>query len=195
MTAKLSYTMLKDWTSAGGAPFTEALGALPAGQKELLTSGGSMTEGLEGLSGGRVEVEVCLNGVTTLGEDVAAYMEEEPGTEAFEREVWLTVEGKRLIYARTIIPLVRIEEGLLAVLKDRRAEPLGKVLASLQIPFTKKKLEIGLVESAPLAEGFEKERDHPLAARRYILFNKNVTDRVIKAAVTEVFNPEIVLTT
>ncbi|MBI5642321.1 MAG: chorismate lyase [Deltaproteobacteria bacterium] len=145
MPIDFSYTLLKGWFNAEEERDRPELSGLLPHQKLLLLSDGSMTLDLELLWRSMVEVEVKFQGITGLSKEAAAYLEEEPEKEALEREVWLTVEDKKLVYAHSVIPLDRIEQGLLDELKKTPDEPLGRVLNSKKIFFSKKKLEVGLV--------------------------------------------------
>jgi chorismate-pyruvate lyase len=171
----------------------EALGNLSKGQKELLGSNTSMTLDLESLLGSTLAVEVRLRGETTIEREAAEYLGEPAGAPGFEREVWLTAEGKRVLYARTLIPLGSIDDNLLGVLEEEHAEPLGRVLKKRNVPFSKKRLEFGVVRCPRLAADLEIDAETPLVARRYILFSTQADNELfIKAAVTEIFSPEII---
>src|SRR5574337_1070273 len=111
MPMNFSYTLIGDWLSSEKG-FRGELGGLLPHQKLLLLSDGSLTLELELLWRSVVEVEVKFKGTTTLSKEAAEYLEEAPEKEAMEREVWLTIEGKRLVYAHSIIPLNCIEKGL-----------------------------------------------------------------------------------
>ena len=193
MSMEFSYTMFKGWFEAGGQDSGVLLAGMTPQQKLLLLSDGSMTLGLEGLLGSRVEVELRHRGNTLLGAGDASYLGEAAGKESMEREVWLTIDGKRLIYAQTLIPLDRIDKSLLNILNERGGEPLGRVLHTGHVPFIKENLEIALVRCAGAALGLGLGADALFIARRYILFNKKESGGwVIKASVTEVFSPEII---
>ncbi len=192
MPMNFSYTLKGGWLSAEKGFCSELNGLLPH-QKLLLLSDGSLTLELELLWRSIVEVEVKFKGTTTLSKEAADYLEEAPDKEAMEREVWLTIEGKRLVYAHSIIPLHCIESGLKEALEAHSGEPLGRVLNTRKVFFSKKKLEVGLVicHSASLDLGIDEAS--PLIARRYMLYNSEGPGKwIIKAAVTEVFSPEII---
>ncbi len=187
---KFSYRLIDGWHGAGED------GRWAAGLKPhellLLFSDGSMTIDLELLFGSRVEVEMISKGFTRLSGGAAGYLGEPEGEKAMEREVWLTVNGGRLIYARTLIPLGCLGDGLLEVLEEKSNEPLGRVLASKKIFFTKARLEAGVIESAAAAEGFKAPPDSRLVGRRYILEDARDGKWAIKAALMEVFSPGII---
>jgi chorismate-pyruvate lyase len=186
------YTFFENWLRADEWEETFRTPALPAHQKELLLSGDSLTLELERIYGSPVEVEVSRTAYSPLGPDEASYLDERPSEESMEREVWLRVGGKRLVYARTLIPLARMEKGLMEVLKQG-GEPLGKILSSKKIPFTKDRLEVGIVRCERAAEDLGIDRERPLFARRYRLLSRKGKGRWnIKASVTEVFSPELV---
>ncbi len=200
---KFPYALLKGWFGAEGTEGVKGpdkpdkydcprSGLLPH-QKLLLFSDGSMTLDLELLYGSRVEVEVIFTGFTPLSKETAIYLNEPAGKKSMEREVWLTVNGKRLIYAWTLIPLDRMRDGLLKTLEENINEPLGRVLASKKIFFTKEQLEAGVIESKGAARGFSIPEKTPLMGRRYILEGSNGPGKwVIKAALMEIFSPEII---
>ncbi|MFQ5736197.1 MAG: chorismate--pyruvate lyase family protein [Thermodesulfobacteriota bacterium] len=193
MTTRFAYTLVRDWVGAQGNGEMAELAGLKPHQKLLLLSDGSMTLDLELLFGSMVEVELRFTGTTPLSPDDAGYLKEAPGSPAMEREVWLTVEGRRLVYAHSLIPLGRVEAGLKGALDEHSGEPLGRVLNSRKVFFAKDKLDVGVVTCAGASEDLGAAPDTPLLARRYILFNRDESGNwIIKAAVTEIFSPEIV---
>lgn len=187
-----NYAILKDWFSAEEEKDRPELTGLLPHQKLLLLSDGSMTLDLELLWRSMVEVELKFQGLTKLGSE-AAYLEEGTGKDALEREVWLTVEDKRLVYAHSVIPLDRIEDAILNDILANSTEPLGRVLTTRKVFFAKKKLEVGVVACESAAADLGIDARTPLIARRYILYNNSSpTEWVIKAGVTEIFSPEII---
>jgi chorismate-pyruvate lyase len=185
-------TFSNNWLKPDEWEETFSTSALPADQRELLLSEGSLTLHLERIFGSPVEVEVSRTVYSPLSPDEASYLDENPYEESMTREVWLRVNGKRLVYARTLIPLARMERGLMEVLKQG-GEPLGKILSSKNIPFTKDRLEIGVVRSERAATELGIDSERPLFARRYRLLSmKEEGQWNIKASVTEIFSPELV---
>lgn len=193
MPTRFSYTLLGDWSVPDtGKECPELEGILPH-QKLLLLSDGSMTLDLELLYNSKVEVEVKFKGTAPLPVPDAEYLEERAGEEAMEREVWLKVEGKRLVYAHTLIPLTCIDGGLKSKLERYAHEPLGRVLTGRKVFFTKEKLETGVVLCPTAATELGAPSPTPFIARRYILSNRRSAGGwVIKASVTEIFSPELV---
>jgi chorismate-pyruvate lyase len=189
-------TFSNNWLNSNELPdeLKEAFSAsaLPEDQKELLLSEGSLTLHLERIFGSPVEVEVSRTVYSPLSPDEASYLDESPCEESMIREVWLRVGGKRLVYARTLIPLARMERGLMEVLKQG-GEPLGKILSTKNIPFTKDRLEVGVIKNERAAKELGIDPERPLFARRYRLLSMKEEGRWnIKASVTEVFSPELV---
>jgi chorismate--pyruvate lyase len=171
---------------------TLSASALPEDKRELLLSEGSLTLHLERILGTPVEVEVSRTAYAPLGPDEASYLEESPQQDAMEREVWLTSGEKKLVYARTVIPVACMEEGLMEVLKQG-GEPLGRILSSKNIPFTKDGLEVGIIRCQGAASDLGIDPEKPLFARRYRLMSRKESGQWnIKASVTEVFSPELV---
>lgn len=192
MTKRFSYTLLRGWEEAGGQNELPELKGLEPHQRLLLLSDGSLTLDLELLFGAAVEVDVMHEDKTALCAKDAAYLEEQAGMEASEREVWLRVGDKKLVYARSLIPVERVRADLRETLDRQNNEPLGRVLGSSRIFFTKDKLEVSVVTCAQASEKLGLAPETPLLARRYILSNRDRDGWVIKAAVTEIFSPEIV---
>ncbi len=189
MAAGFSYTMQNGWTGgleARRIPLVEEL--LPH-QLLLLFSEGSMTTELELLSNDRVEAEVRFNGPARLSRADADFLGASPDDPAIEREVWLNAGEKRLLYARTLIPVAMLDPFVKAALDEKGSEPLGRVLASNGILFAKERLEIGVVRCPVASRDLDLPEHTPLFARRYILFNKGERGWIIKAAVTEIFSP------
>ncbi len=190
---KLDYTLLHDWFGVtekeGGFPLTD----LSPGHRLLLVSGSSLTFNLELLFGSRVRAEVTSATVTDLDREDALYLEETRGGPAMERNVWLTVKGKRLVYARTVMPLDCIQKRLVQKLNDHPEEPLGRILQSEKVHFVKDRLEVGLVRCDEAAKGLGLDGNTPMVARRYRLLNRHDKDGwIIKAALTEVFSPGLI---
>ncbi len=180
-----------------------------------------MTLALEDFAGSTIHAELIKKGRITLSKEISDYIglpRSKEASEALEREVWLTAGSRRLVYARTLIPLECIDARLLDLLEDKSNEPMGRVLGSRNIPFSKKKLELGTLRCPPLAANLELDPDTPFIARRYVLFNDKGAGRhsmpgsprragnprraegsrgpenkawSIKAAVFEVFSPEL----
>ena len=193
MSKRFSYKLLRDWFGAENERNRPELDGILPHQKLLLLSDGSLTLDLELLYGSKVGVEVKYKGTGPLPEQAAGYLNEKAGTEAMEREVWLTVEGKKLVYAHTLIPLSCIESGLKEELERNANEPLGRVLSSNKVFFSKERLEVGVVRCRSAAIELGSPDSTPFIARRYILSNiKPTGEWVIKASVTEIFSPALV---
>jgi len=194
MTTGFSYTLVRDWAPARSGAELAGLAGLEPHQKLLLLSDGSMTLDLELLFGSPVEVEVERTGSASLSAADAEYLEEETGMEVTQREVWLTVEDKRLVWAHTLIPVQRVRDDIKKSLDANRGEPIGRVLNSMKVFFSKDRLDVGVVICAHASAALGLAPDTPLVARRYILSNKQESEWLIKAAITEIFSPEIIST-
>ena len=208
-------TLVQNWSSPGGRGVRgAALEGLTEPQRGLLLSTGSMTLALEAFTGSTVRVELRKSERTELSEETAGYLDlssaqsKKPinkktrNKRALEREAWLTAGGARLIYARTLIPLDCIDAELLGRLESASVEPIGRVLASLKIPFGKRRLEIGTLRSAGTARDLGLDPETVFTARRYVLFNDappgdggegvlTGENGLIRAAVFEIFNPAL----
>lgn len=182
---------------AGWSQDCRGQGAVFAGlrphQRLLLFSNGSLTLDLELLLETQVKVEVALKKNSILDNDTASYLGEEQGKATAKRVVWLLAGDKKIVYAETIFTVEQTDPALLASLDKCPDEPLGKVLSRGLIMYTKERMEIGIVRCAVAAVALGISPETPLFARRYVLSDSGVPKRgVIKAAVTEVFSPEII---
>lgn len=196
MTWRLSYTFIKGWVKPGERAEPAWWEKLPFAQRLLLLSDGSMTINLELFSGAgeRVEADVMFSGVCALDADTAACLEEAVGKPALKREVWLKAGGKRLICARTVIPIDNASKGLIAVLEDEKdPQPLGRILRDRNIAFAKDKIELSVLSCPRVCGDTGLPDSTPLTARRYVLFTKpGDAGLTVKAAVTEIFSPELI---
>ncbi len=202
-------TLVQGWSSPEGRGVRKTvLEGLAGPQRGLLLSTDSMTLALEAFTGKTVRVELRKSRRTELSKETGDYLgasltpdKEAINKKVLEREAWLTADGVRLIYARTLIPLDCIDAELLDQLESESVEPIGRVLASRKIPFGKLQLEIGTLRSAELARDLGLDPDTLFTARRYVLFNDGpsggpdiLTNRrgLIRAAVFEIFNPALI---
>ncbi|MBI5887941.1 MAG: DUF98 domain-containing protein [Deltaproteobacteria bacterium] len=207
MAGGFAYGLLTNWSRVGEGlsplrglnSFKGAeLSRLKPEQRFLLLSDGSLTLELELLSGqpkkpARVEAVVEFRANCNLTDEAAAYLEEAPRKPAMHREVWLTAGGRLLVYAQTLIPLERIEKGLLNALEMESSVPLGRVLSARKIPVCKDRLEVAVLKCPKAAMDLGIGADTPLMARRYILFNRDSSGVwIIKAGITEVFSPGVI---
>ncbi|GMR04913.1 MAG: hypothetical protein BMS9Abin23_0833 [Thermodesulfobacteriota bacterium] len=194
---KLDFTLFKPWKK-GSAEELSGLWGLGPVELGFLLSPGSMTEALEVRFGSKVGVEVKLRGTTTISNETARFLDGEQDVRAMERGVWLIVDNKRLVYAHSLIPLESLEARLRNVLEEMDTEPIGRVLNSHNITFTKKKIEVGLVMCPQTALDLDLERETIFFARRYVLVGKKDGEESpppsIKAAIIEIFNPRLVST-
>lgn len=193
---QITYKIENSWLKADEPRDGSTLLSLHASEEELLFSGISMTQHLEELLGAPVEVETRVGKMVRLTPEQSAKLKVNINAKAQEREVWLSIKERKLIYAHTLIPIASIDEGLLQTLKERKDEPLGRVLTSLHVPFSKRELEVAILTSPEITQELGLDADTRLVARRYILYNDTseteVESPAIQAAVTEIFNPEIV---
>lgn len=190
MPSGIAYKPIKTWSAAQTA---SELACLAPHQKLLLLSDGSLTRELEILTDGKVRAEVISTGTFEMSGQDANYLDTEPGCKALKRTVWLVASGKRLVYAHTVIPLKSVDADILKAIEKTPEEPLGRVFLEKGIFFTKDKLEFAVIRCPDAAKGLGLTKDAPLFARRCVLSNRPAKDRVrLRAAVIEVFSPEIV---
>ncbi|MBI5970778.1 MAG: chorismate lyase [Deltaproteobacteria bacterium] len=190
MPSGITYKPIKTWSAAQTA--TDELAGLEPHQKLILLSDGSLTLELEILTDCKIRAEVIRTGTSEIAAPDAGYLDVELNCKALKRTVWLIASGKRLVYAHTVIPLKNVDAGILEAIEKTPEEPLGRIFLEKGVFFTKDKLEIAAIRCAEAAEGLGVKKDAPLFARRCILTNKANGGKSMKAAVIEVFSPDIV---
>ena len=163
----------------------------------------SMTEALDRRFKVRVQAEVLVNGLTALPQETAGFLgggdrSAGEGEKALERGVWLRAGKLRLVYAHSLIPAGGVDAGLFELLKGMDTEPIGRVLNSNNISFTKEKIEVGLVNCPQTALGLGLDRETTFFARRYILTGIKEGSASkgpsIRAAIMEIFSPGVIST-
>lgn len=187
--------MLAGWVEMRSDAADLLTSGLRPHQKMLFTSGGSLTLDLELLLETEVKVGVVYRRQSCLDIETAAYLHAVPGAPVSERVVWLKAGHRHLVYAHTVFLLERTDPAILESLDRYFDEPLGKVLSQRRIVFTKSRMEGGVVVCAEAASALNLPEDSPLVARRYVLADSGAAASqadTIKAAVIEVFSPEII---
>ncbi len=124
----------------------------------------------------------------------AAYLQAPEGADALARGVWIKAHTRPLIYAFSLIPIDSVDKDLLDILAGEAIEPMGRTLSNNKIPFVKDNMEAGVIQCASVAEGLGFTADKAFFARRYVLTGKKAGTIAIKAAITEVFSPELITT-
>jgi len=188
----LQYTILHPWLRLGSE--RPAFSGLDCREELFLSSPDSMTKLLEEMYGVELEVAAVLRERRALDRLSAAYLQAPEGAEALVRGVWIKADTRPLIYAFSLIPVDSVDEGLLAILEGEDLEPIGRTLNRNNIPFTKQNLEAGVIRCASVAGGLGLAEDNAFFARRYVLTGKKAGLLAIKAAITEVFSPELIAT-
>jgi chorismate-pyruvate lyase len=190
---QIPYKLKNGWDSVGSKADDQILSLLKPHERPLVVSDGSMTLALELLLGARVSIELKRSDQTELDPEGAEYLQEKAGGLALAREVWLVADRKRLVFARSIMPIERIDKGILRHIEGHPAEPIGRVLADKNAYFSKQGLEIAIVNCPSVAFDLSIDQDTGFLARRYMLSSKDKKGSwLIKAAMTEIFSPELV---
>ncbi|MFQ5480709.1 MAG: chorismate--pyruvate lyase family protein [Thermodesulfobacteriota bacterium] len=188
----LEYSILYPWRQAGQKSLD--FKGLGGREEALLFSPDSMTEILEGIFKIEVEVRAVLRERRSMDIQSAAYLQDAEGAEALARGVWIMAHKQPLIYAFSLIPLGSVTAALLKALEGEVPEPIGRTLNSSGIPFIKENLEAGVIRSPFVAEGLHLPAEKTFFARRYVLRGEKSGALVIKAAIIEVFSPELIST-
>lgn len=146
-------------------------GKIPPALRMILTSDGLLTTALQSLFLGAVDVEILRQEKSVLDEEPAGFLRLEPGISSHVREVWLSSRGKKIVFARSVIPLDGFSRGLLRTLSEKPI-PLGLLLQETGHPTIKDRMEVCRIEDQrpqgiPDSPFFS--RGEPLWARRYRL--------------------------
>lgn len=146
-------------------------GRIPPSLRMILTSDGLLTTALQSLFLEPVEVEILQQEDSILENEAAGFLRLEPGIPCHVREVWLKSKGRRIVFARSIIPLDDFPPSLLRALAEKSV-PLGLLLQESGRPAMKDHMEVcGILNR--IHPGFPKNptfpEDAPLWARRYRL--------------------------
>jgi len=182
---------LTEWQGQGEFLIFADNAGLSGEDREMLASAGSLTLDLEERFKSSVGVELQEVRPCRIRPELAAYLGVKPFEEALERDVWLTMDGRRLIYARSVIPISCTSERLSALLRGGE-RPIGKILADEGIEFSKDSMEFAVIDGQEQALEFGLEQAPMYIARRYRLFSRSKEGWVINAAVTEVFTSSLI---
>jgi len=188
----LQYTILHPWLEQGNGQ--SAFAGLDSREELFLFSPDSMTKLLEEMYGVELEVIAVLRDRRAMDNLSAAYLQTDEGAEALARGVWIKAGAKPLIYAFSLIPLNSVDKDLLAILESEDPEPIGRTLGRGNIPFSKQNMEAGVIICPSVARGLNLAEDKAFFARRYVLTGQKTGRLAIKAAITEVFSPELIST-
>ncbi len=177
------YTLLGSWKKRElflSLPVADELGERG---RLILTSDGTLTRLLQALYSD-VRVELKGQSVERVSDDSCKVYGIKGGEEVIKRDVWLTGDGIRLVFAHSIIPVkmipsevdVRLRHGL---------EPLGSILEDSSLFCKKAYWEVGRVISPDMARGLGIPEEHIFWARRYQI----LAESGLMAIVMEIFTP------
>ncbi len=152
----------------------------------LLTSDGSMTMLLEALHGGRIDLDVVRQGEEPIDDDTARRLGVRAHDPAITRHVWLTHDGRRLVYAFSVLPIASLSPSLAEGIR-RGVEPLGRLLDACGRPAVRDGLRIGRIRNAGLSDALGAPSSAPLWCRRYRL----AVEQALTASIVEVFSPRL----
>ena len=190
------------WQEARKADLASDDCKLSKTKKELLTSNGSLTDGIESLLKATVTVELkeTARGVSGAANDnrLCDFLGLSAATETLDRQVWLKVGGEKLVYAYSVFPVQCFDPEVLDTLSTG-TETLGKILVAAGIEFTKEGLTVAVLDNEKVTGSLGLAGKPPFFVRRYRIegsTNKHsqttTTPAVsIKACVLEVLSSEL----
>ena len=134
----------------------------------LLMSDGSTTALLQALWLSPIRVEVVRQKELSLDPLTAEFLKVEPGATALARDAWLMANGRRLVYASSIIRLEGLSRPLLQAVSDRQ-KPLGLLFQEAGQPVVRDRLQIGWVSDPSIQKVSGQTEGKPFWLRRYRL--------------------------
>lgn len=152
----------------------------------LLTTDGSMTTALEALRMGPVQLEVVRQGEEPMDDATALCLGVPPQQPAVARQVWLTHEGCKLLYAFSLLPLATLSPDLAEGIR-RQAQPLGRLLDASGRAAIREGLRIGRVSDPALAVALGASPSERLWCRTYRL----MAEGALSASILEIFSPSL----
>ena len=189
----MDYSMAHGWkwiADKEAAALLEKL-ALKPHHKLLLLSDGSLTRFLEVLNQAPVDVEIKKHEIRKIKKDESVYLEVDASQEAIIRDVWLTQNKKKLVYAHSVFPLAGLDKNLLDNISTS-IEPLGKSLTDRGLLTFKDKLEISAVYCSDVNSALNLAPNTILWAKHYrLLAQASSLEKGITASITEIFSPEL----
>jgi chorismate-pyruvate lyase len=134
----------------------------------LLMSDGSTTAMLQALWLSPIQVDVIRQKELPLDPLMAEFLKVEPGATALAREAWLTANGRRLVYASSMILLEGLSRPLLQAVSGRQ-KPLGTLFHEAGQPVVRDRLQIASVSDASIQKVPGQTAGGPFWLRRYRL--------------------------
>ncbi|MCK5236870.1 MAG: chorismate lyase [Deltaproteobacteria bacterium] len=185
-----------DWLNKEEWLDEEEAGKLSEKEISVVTSQGLLIDELSVGALKSVKAELIWTEPSTLSIEDSEYMNEDEGLECLVREVWLCVDGEKMVYAKLLIPVSRVDEKLLMRLK-KDEEPLGGMLRAMGADTEKEKFQYGHCKGLDVSKGLSGDGDEKFITRRYLLSsrkgNSETSEWIIKAMVIEVFSREIAM--
>jgi chorismate-pyruvate lyase len=154
------------WITADELFKSDALIRIDPVQRILLMSDGSTTALLQALWLTPIRVEVIRQEKIPLDPPTADFLGVESGGDALAREAWLTADGRRLVYASSVILLEALPPPLLQAVSGRQ-KPLGLLFHEAGQPVVRDRLQIALVSAPPAIPIPSWTASGPFWMRRY----------------------------
>ena len=159
--------------------------------KSVLTSTDSLTSLLEDLLSCRLSAEIVSSTEATAPDSFSM----PKNSHSLRRIIWLKNSNEKLVYADSII--ASTDKSVLDTISTS-TEPIGRLLNSMGVGFSKSSISISLVNAGQSAQTDETLKDlfsasQYLFKKTYTLDNSLDSSYTIKALITEVFHPSLML--
>lgn len=188
----MDYSIAAGWRwfdSKEAAPLLKRYDLLP--KCSMLISDDSLTGFLEAANNSPVTIAIKNYEVRIIEKKEADYLEVDASQDAIIRDVWIVQDNKKLVYARSVFPVVGLNKYLLEKISTS-VEPLGRRLTDQGLLTSKDKLEICAVRCADINNELNFAPETILWAKHYRLVAKPASEgRGIIASVTEIFSHEL----
>ena len=187
MNHPFSVTRLKFWPDTQSFINDSKKDNLSPVVRLLLTSGGTLTSGLQSLFMGPVYLEMINQIILETDRDTVQLLELKEPEKAVFREVWLLNDQKeRMVYARSFLPMISLAPFILQQLQ-LKSRTIGDLIDSSNLTSLKDKMTFSRVGSAPLAKAFKIPEETSMWCRHYRLFVQNH----LLASIQEIFSPAV----
>ncbi|MCC7202724.1 MAG: DUF98 domain-containing protein [Nitrospirae bacterium] len=157
---------------------------LPTLSRLTLLNDGSLVRFFRSLFMTDITVDVTGQKGAGMGLEMAKFLDAREGAAAIVRDAWLNRNGRKFMYAHSVIDSSRIAEPLMREV-SRMNKPVGILLSDYNMPLLRDQLFISRIKSDYLAEHFSTLED-TFWARCYRLRGSDE----FNAAILEVFSPD-----
>ena len=158
---------------------------LTAGQRLILTGGGTLTATLQALSNSPIHIDVIRQQLLEADPGSVRFLEMGEIEKGLFREVWiLNNKNEKLVYAVSFLPLTAMNPSIYEALMSGRCS-IGDLIETMNLPSCKDKIGFGKIQSEFLSKEFKALAASHFWYRHYRL----ASPKNLLASIFEVFSP------